>query len=271
MLAMVPAGERDGLAPRDVLPVRGIAAADVERLASEVMPGETVPNLEAAKTEARLDPAGVPPPPPEALSARHVAREATAATAYISNGDVYGAGIVIGTHFVLTCLHVVEDMKTIEISIANGPAGHAEIVDRDAKLDLAVLRVDVPAPSTPRFASVSDVQTGDLMYAMGAPRKMRYSLSRGIVSYAGRPYDGVYYLQTDLPTNGGSSGGPVLDEQARIIAISSFILRDSQGLSFALPIDYARRRFEQYFAVELDPTPFDVWLQAQAVAEAALP
>lgn len=267
MLGMAPELEPGGPAPHEVVPVRGVGPTQVER---PDLTRAAVPNLESAAGTGSA-PALVQPSPPQAPSARHVGREATAATAYISGGKTYGAGIVINTHFVLTCLHVVEGMKTIEVSIANGPVGQATIVDRDATLDLAVLRVERPAPSSPRFASVIDVQIGDPLYAMGAPRKMGYSLSRGIASYNGRPYDGVYYLQTDLPTNGGSSGGPVLDEQARIIAISSFILRDSQGLSFALPIDYAQRRFAQYFALKLDPMPFDEWLRAQSVPETALP
>jgi S1-C subfamily serine protease len=247
----------------DVVPVRGVGPVVAEAL----------PSAPSAMTTPASEPEQVSSEPPAKLGpARRVARAAALSTAYIRGNGVYGAGIVMNERYVLTCLHVVAEMKSIEISIGEGPLGAAEVVERDAELDLAVLRLVVPAPVVPRFASVTSVQVGDLLYAMGAPRKMSFSLSRGIASYVGRLYDGAYYLQTDIPTNGGSSGGPVLDEQARVVAISSFILRDAQGLSFALPIDYARRRFSEYFDI-IEPSATDAtfaeWLEMKSLDDDA--
>ena len=93
---------------------------------------------------------------------------------------------------------------------------------------------------------------------------MPFSLSRGMVSYVGRRFERTFYLQTDLPLNAGSSGGPVLNDRGQVVAIASFVLRDSEGLAFALPIDYAYRRF----AAALVAPPaviagdFDRWLAA---------
>jgi serine protease Do len=165
-------------------------------------------------------------------------------------------------------------MTKIEVSLAEGPAQPAQIRDRDAELDLAVLELAQPGlkqgQHAAELASAMSVEMGDPVFAMGAPRKMTFSLARGIVSYVGRPYDQVYFLQTDIATNSGSSGGPVLDDRGRVIGISSFILRDSQGLAFALPIDYAYKRFTKFFANALDTTGFDSWL-AQRTARRAQP
>jgi S1-C subfamily serine protease len=195
-----------------------------------------------------------------AWSGRRVAADARAITAMIRGNQVYGAGIVIGERHVLTCLHVVESMKTIELSVAEAPVEGARIVARDAKLDLAVLETDGRHDRVARLASITEVAAGDRVFAMGAPEKMTASLNSGIVSYVGRAYSEVLYLQTDVPTNAGNSGGPVLDDAGRVIGVSSFILRDTQGLAFATPIDYAYRSFAAYFADRLELEPFDAWV-----------
>jgi S1-C subfamily serine protease len=205
-------------------------------------------------------------------SPRQVARSALAVTLWIRGEGVYGAGVAISEQHVLTCFHVVEKMKRVRVSSADGSVSDAQVVAEDRELDLAMLKLSTPRPTHAKLASVSELEMGDPVFAMGTPRKMGFSLTSGIVSYAGRRYANVYYVQTDIPTNGGSSGGPVLDEQGRVIGISSFILRDSQGLAFALPIDYAYRRFRAYFAESLELSPFAAWLGARSAvgcAEAA--
>jgi S1-C subfamily serine protease len=72
---------------------------------------------------------------------------------------------------------------------------------------------------------------------------MYFSVSHGIVSYVHRFFDGVDFVQTDAPINAGNSGGPLFDRHARVVGVISFILRDSQRLSFALPIERAVARF----------------------------
>jgi S1-C subfamily serine protease len=71
-----------------------------------------------------------------------------------------------------------------------------------------------------------------------------------MVSFPNRFLDGVEYVQTDLPINVGNSGGPLVDREGRLVGIISFILRDSQGISFALPIDRALARFAKYLAAD---------------------
>jgi S1-C subfamily serine protease len=69
-----------------------------------------------------------------------------------------------------------------------------------------------------------------------------------MVSFPNRLLEGVEYVQTDLPINEGNSGGPLVNREGRVVGIVSFILRESQGLSFALPIDRAVTRFAAYLA-----------------------
>jgi S1-C subfamily serine protease len=119
-------------------------------------------------------------------------------------------------------------------------------------------------------ADIGTVEAGDEIYTMGAPRKLRFSLSHGMVAFVGRPFSGAFYLQTDLPANSGSSGGPVLNERGEVVAITSFVLKDTEGLAFALPVEYAFDRFASVLApTERATRVFAAWRDAMVTANAA--
>lgn len=199
---------------------------------------------------------------------RRVAASALSITAVVRGEHVYGAGIVIGPRHVLTCKHVIDGLRSISVTLANGSPAPARVIDSDEKLDLAVLELELNAANTARLASATALEMGDRVYGMGVPKNLTFSFNSGMVSYLGRSYDDVAYLQTDMPTNPGNSGGPILDEQGRVVAVASFILRETQGLAFAIPIDYAHRRFRGYFEAELDTRGFEAWLGAHDEATA---
>jgi S1-C subfamily serine protease len=183
-------------------------------------------------------------PAKQAKTAAQIARNALDFTVFVRGGHVYGAGVLLDrAGHVLTCRHVIEGLNAITVSFSDGPSFAAKVIDSDPALDIALLKIDSDRVAELVPASVTSVALGDDVFAIGAPRKMAFSLGRGMVSFVGRPFDGVYYLQTDLAMNGGSSGGPVMNDRGEVIALSSFVLRDSEGLAFALPIDYAYRRF----------------------------
>lgn len=228
--------------PAEVLRVRGVEPP------SAVSPAQTSAETARVGAEAPASPG------------RTVAASALSITAVVRGDHVYGAGIVIDRRHVLTCRHVIEGLSSITVTLADGAPEPARVVDSDAKLDLAVLELSNPAVRAAQLASATGLQMGDRVYAMGVPKNLTFSFNSGMVSYLGRSYDEVVYLQTDMPTNPGNSGGPVLDEQGRVVAVASFILRETQGLAFAIPIDYAHRRFREYFAAELDTREFDAWL-----------
>jgi S1-C subfamily serine protease len=158
----------------------------------------------------------------------------------VQAGTIYGAGVLLDAHgHVVTCLHVVEGQARIDVSFDDAGPFVATLVDSDSELDLALLELPTERAPSVALGSIVGMTMGDTLFTMGAPRHMAYSLSRGIVSFLKRPFGSVSYLQTDLPFNGGSSGGPVLNERGELVAIASFVVRDTQGVSFALPIDYA--------------------------------
>jgi S1-C subfamily serine protease len=218
-------------------PIAGHSAPEVHLASGEL----------SARTPLLEEPAA--PVMRATLAPRDLAERARAFTVFVQAGDFYGSGIVATERgHILTCLHVVEDLADVRVTFADGSQQTATVVGRDAKLDLAVLKVAVPPHTVMQTGDASAVRTGDDVFAMGAPRKMAFTLSRGMVSFPDRDMNGVGYLQLDLALNGGSSGGPILNEMGQVIAMSSFILRDSQGLSFGLPIQRALDRFSAELA-----------------------
>lgn len=207
----------------DVLRVRGIETASAVSPAASIAPAPT---------------ATAPASP-----GRKVAASALSVTAVVRGDHAYGAGIVIGPRHVLTCQHVIDGLSSIGVTLANGKTGPARVVDSDSKLDLAVLELSEPVATSAELASATALEMGDRVYGMGVPKNLTFSFNSGMVSFLGRSYDEVAFLQTDMPTNPGNSGGPVLDDRGRVVGVASFILRETQGLAFALPIDYAYRRF----------------------------
>lgn len=187
-----------------------------------------------------------PPLPKEPPSLRTLAQRSQASTVAIRNGLRYGAGVVLPGGLVLTSWHVVEDHTELRVITRSGENGRAVVVDHDETIDLAILKMQGVSAPAAEVGTTETLTAGDEVLAVGSPRKMYFSVSRGIVSFVGRPIEGVSYLQTDLPINSGNSGGPLFDRDGRLVGIVSFILRNSQGVSFAIPIDYALDRFGRH-------------------------
>ena len=205
------------------------------------------------------------------LSSRQIANHALEWTVFLRGDGVYGAGVVLDDRgHVLTCDHVIDGLKHVDAYFdGDSTPIPAAIVARAGDVDLALLQIPKSRgrASAPR-AAIADVAMGDAVFAIGAPRKMPFSMSHGIVSYVGRSFDGTFYVQTDLTANAGSSGGPILNERGEVIGLSSFILRGGQGLTFAVPVDYAYKRFATELGVPTDAARFDRWLTSREAAGA---
>lgn len=228
----------------------------------------------ASGDRPQIDAPAVAPVPSESASAplarRELAERALKYTVYIRAGKEYGSGIVIDPlGRILTSAHVVRDLPQVAVTFDDGTTKQARVLDQDKKLDIAILQVKgAPGAGVLPWASVSSVAMGDDAYAMGAPRKMSFTLSRGIVSHVGRGFDGVRFIQTDVPINSGSSGGPLIDEDGKVIGLLSFVLRDTEGLAFAIPIEYAIQRFPSVLGPLPSAENFAAWA-GQPVRETA--
>jgi S1-C subfamily serine protease len=229
--------------------VRSAPAA--ERMPVAGSAAEAPPTL-ATPAEAAAPPDRAPAPtrPSPARRWSELAARAQSWTVAVRADQSYGAGVAVDrAGFVLTNLHGVDGAKVITVTPFGADAISADVLDTDRELDLALLRLPKPLPHAAVVGDSDALGVGDEVMAVGSPRKMYFSVSRGMVSFPNRFLDGVEYIQTDLPINVGNSGGPLVDDEGNVVGIVSFILRDSQGISFALPIARAVARFGEHLTL----------------------
>ena len=154
-----------------------------------------------------------------------------------------GSGFVIDpSGIVVTNSHVIGDANDISVIFSDGTRLKAEIVGKDSKIDLAVLRVKPDKPlKAVSFGDSEKMRPGDWVVAIGNPFGLGGSVTAGIVSARGRniesgPYDN--YIQTDASINKGNSGGPLFNMDGEVIGINTAILSPtggSVGIGFAVP------------------------------------
>jgi serine protease Do len=127
----------------------------------------------------------------------------------------------------------------------------AQVVSIDAETDLAVLKVDVKGLPALSLGDSDGLKAGQLVMAFGSPLGLESSVSMGVVSAVARqlePEDPMIYIQTDAPINPGSSGGPLVDTEGRVVGINTLIYSQSggnEGIGFAAPSNIVRNVFEQ--------------------------
>jgi serine protease Do len=156
-----------------------------------------------------------------------------------------GSGVIINADgHLLTNNHVVDGAKEVTVTLADQQVYPARVVGRDAKTDLAVLKID-PKQALPvaPMGSSADLKVGEWVVAIGNPFGLSNSVTAGIVSAKGRvigagPYDD--FIQTDAPINPGNSGGPLFNMKGEMVGINTAIIASGQGIGFAIPIDLAK-------------------------------
>jgi len=165
-----------------------------------------------------------------------------------------GSGVIISRDgYVLTNNHVVDGAD--EVRVAYGEPRRelkAEVVGRDPKTDIAVLKIDASELPAAALGDSDQLEVGDTVFAIGNPFGVGMTVTQGIVSALGRGGLGVEtyedFIQTDAAINPGNSGGALVDSQGRVIGINTAILSRSggfNGVGFAIPINFARSLAEQ--------------------------
>ena len=159
-----------------------------------------------------------------------------------------GSGFIIDKDgFILTNNHVVERTDEIKVRLADDREFTAEVVGRDPKTDLALIRIQPDRPLTPLPLGDSDkLEVGDWVVAIGNPFSLGHTVTSGIVSAKYRKIGaGSYenFIQTDASINPGNSGGPLLNTAGKVIGINTAIFSQgggSIGIGFAIPINMAK-------------------------------
>ncbi len=161
-----------------------------------------------------------------------------------------GSGVIVdATGLVVTNNHVVENADQVKVSLADKREFEADIVLKDSRTDIAVLRLKGGSERFPviELGNSDDLQVGDLVLAIGNPFGVGQTVTHGIVSALARTQVGIsdyqFFIQTDAAINPGNSGGPLVDMTGRIIGINTAIFSrsgGSQGIGFAIPSDMVK-------------------------------
>jgi serine protease Do len=154
-----------------------------------------------------------------------------------------GSGFVIDpSGIVVTNNHVIAEADEIIVNFADGTKLRAELLGRDEKVDLAVLRVKPKAPlKAVNFGDSDKTRVGEWVIAIGNPFGLGGSVTVGVVSARNRNIESSLYddfIQTDAAINRGNSGGPLFNLQGEVIGINTAIFSQtggSIGIGFAIP------------------------------------
>ncbi|MCV7321221.1 serine protease HtrA [Mycolicibacterium confluentis] len=198
------------------------------------------------------------PPGQFARVAASVADSVVTIEAVSDKTGAQGSGVVIdGEGYIVTNNHVISEAATnpsqykMNVVFNDGKVVPANLVGRDPKTDLAVLKVDnVDNLTVARLGDSDKVKVGEEVIAAGAPLGLRSTVTHGIVSALHRPVplsgDGsdtdtvIDAIQTDASINHGNSGGPLINMNSEVIGINTAgkSLSDSaSGLGFAIPVN----------------------------------
>ena len=161
-----------------------------------------------------------------------------------------GSGVVVdAAGLVVTNNHVIEGADQVKVSLADKREFEAEMVLKDSRSDLAVLRIKAQGERFPalEFADSDALQVGDIVLAIGNPFAVGQTVTHGIVSAVARTQVGItdyqFFIQTDAAINPGNSGGALVDLGGRLVGINTAIFSrsgGSQGIGFAIPANMVK-------------------------------
>ena len=173
-----------------------------------------------------------------------------------------GSGVVVDAQgYIVTNAHVVRGAQQLRVELparssgrsivgARGKSVRGEVVGIDAETDLAVIKVAARDLPWLPLGDSDELSAGQLVMAVGNPLGLHNTVSLGIVSAVGRqlePDSPMIYVQTDATITEGSSGGPLVDLQGRVVGINTLLLSRSgayEGLGFAAPSNIVRTVYD---------------------------
>ena len=165
------------------------------------------------------------------------------------NQKALGSGVIISADgYILTNNHVVENSKTIQVTLSDGRKLSGKVIGTDPQTDVALLKIDASDLQPVTLADSDSAQVGDLVLAIGDPFGIGTTVTEGIISAKNRTRvtsgdADEDFIQTDAAINPGNSGGALVDIEGRLIGINTSILSRSggnQGIGFAVPANLCR-------------------------------
>ena len=160
-----------------------------------------------------------------------------------------GSGVIVDpSGLVVTNYHVIEGMTEVKVALSDKREFEAQIVLRDPRTDLAVLRLKGGGNFPVLELGDSDaLEVGDFVIAIGDPFAVGQTVTQGIVSALARTQVGIsdygFFIQTDAAINPGNSGGALVDLDGKLVGINSAIYSrsgGSMGIGFAIPVNMVK-------------------------------
>ncbi len=166
-----------------------------------------------------------------------------------------GSGFIVRQDgFIYTNFHVVDGADKVVVKLEDGRELPGKVFGTDEKTDIAVVKVEATNLPTVALADSDAVRVGQFAFAIGAPFKLDYTFTFGVISGKGRNklFSGGYniaeYLQTDTSINPGNSGGPLCDIDGKVVGMNTLINGLNRGLGFAIPSNLVNEIGQQLIA-----------------------
>ena len=179
----------------------------------------------------------------ETYSAQEIFDRVSPCVVEIEVSDSSGRSMGLGSGFfiddkgtIVTNFHVMQGAYLASIKMHDGKNHRVDkVIAYDEELDLAIIHANV---SGNEYLQISDkpAATGQVVYAIGSSLGLSGTFSNGIVSNASRDIDGVDCIQITAPISGGNSGGPLINDNAKVIGVNSMTLTSGQNMNFAINI-----------------------------------
>ena len=157
-----------------------------------------------------------------------------------------GSGFIVSADgYILTNAHVIDGANVVTVKLTDKREYRAKVIGSDKQSDVAVLKIDAKDLPTVKIGNPDQSKVGQWVVAIGSPYGFDNTVTSGIISAKARSLpDETYipFIQTDVPVNPGTSGGPLFNLNGEVIGINSMIYSQTggfQGLSFAIPINAA--------------------------------
>ena len=171
-----------------------------------------------------------------------------------------GSGVIVSADgYILTNHHVAAEGAEVTLIFADGTKELASAVWSSQALDLAIVKAKGDSYPAAAMGSVEDVRVGEQVVAIGTPLALQFqhTVTGGIVSALNRTLQVPsgrstafmeQLIQTDVASNPGNSGGPLLNQRGEVIGIVTVRVEEAAGIGFAIPIDIARPIVEHFLA-----------------------
>ncbi len=167
-----------------------------------------------------------------------------------------GSGFIVSSDgLILTNAHVIDGADKVTVTLKDGRTLEGRVMGEDRITDIAVVKIEAESLPTLTFADSDALQIGEWAIAIGNPLGLDNTVTTGIVSATGRNSSQIGvgdkridFIQTDAAINPGNSGGPLLNAKGEVIGINTAIIKNAQGLGFAIPINTVRDIAEQLIA-----------------------